>query len=224
MKEEYVDNIREPRFVSLDPNQSARAQLKDIRNGDVVQMRLKYGEKIETRRAIVMDGGERIIFFNEGLEPGECTALLEGEYSVTDNGGLLVRRARGKIGITEPWGKEDQSNFLNAVIEIQTDYSAPDLLLQLKNIERSIGRKMNAERWSSRPIDLDILLYGLLVFKDRELTIPHEFLTLRKFMLEPLYELCPDLIIPKLDMDIGQALKRCTDNKSVWIFQKEWLI
>jgi len=98
---------------------------------------------------------------------------------------------------TDPVGVVDQPNFLNAVAELSSELSARELLDRLLEIERELGRDRAKERrWGPRTIDLDFLLYGDEVIEEPGLTLPHPRLAERRFVLEPLHELAPDLALP----------------------------
>jgi len=96
---------------------------------------------------------------------------------------------------TDPVGVDDQPPFLNAVVHVETDQPPARLLWNLKRIERRLGRT-TSRRWGPRVIDLDILLYADQVIDDAELTIPHRGLRERAFVLVPLTELAPELVLP----------------------------
>lgn len=102
-----------------------------------------------------------------------------------------------KLYLTKAWGKVDQQDFVNAVVEIKTHLSAKNLLHEFQRIESKLGRK-KIEKWGPRIIDIDILLYADVVVNQPQLTIPHPYLTQRSFVLAPLYELNPHLMLPKL--------------------------
>jgi 2-amino-4-hydroxy-6-hydroxymethyldihydropteridine diphosphokinase len=98
---------------------------------------------------------------------------------------------------TEPVGVTDQPPFLNAVAELETDLAPRELLARLLEIERELGRERAAEtRWGPRPIDLDLLVYEHETVEEPGLTVPHPRLAERRFALEPLHELAPDLALP----------------------------
>ncbi len=98
---------------------------------------------------------------------------------------------------TDPVGVTEQPRFVNAVAELETDLSARDLLQLLLEIERKMGRdRSREERWGPRTIDLDLLLYGDEVIDEPGLTVPHPRLAERRFVLEPLHELAPGLVLP----------------------------
>jgi 2-amino-4-hydroxy-6-hydroxymethyldihydropteridine diphosphokinase len=98
---------------------------------------------------------------------------------------------------TDPVGVADQPNFVNAVAELSSELPARELLDRLLEIERELGRdRGKEERWGPRTIDLDLLLYGDEVIDEPGLTLPHPRLAERRFVLEPLHELAPELVLP----------------------------
>ena len=96
---------------------------------------------------------------------------------------------------SEPWGVEDQDPFLNCVLELYTDLDPFNLLRELKEIEKKVGRRERF-RWGPREIDIDILLYEEKVVDTPELKIPHPFIKERDFVLIPMLEVDPDLRDP----------------------------
>lgn len=96
---------------------------------------------------------------------------------------------------TEPWGVTDQPDFLNGACAIETELEPGELLQRLLAIERTLGRE-RARHWGPRTIDLDLLLYGAKTIDDERLVVPHPRLAERRFALEPLAELDPDLALP----------------------------
>lgn len=97
---------------------------------------------------------------------------------------------------TEPVGYADQPPFLNAAAALETDLSAPDLLDRLLAVERELGRERTGPRYGPRTIDLDLLLYGEETVEEPGLVVPHPRLAERRFVLEPLLDLDPDLVLP----------------------------
>jgi 2-amino-4-hydroxy-6-hydroxymethyldihydropteridine diphosphokinase len=97
---------------------------------------------------------------------------------------------------TEPWGYESQPRFLNAVAELETELSPRELLSLLLDVERRLGRTRDGPRYGPRTIDLDLLLYGDEVVDEPGLQVPHPRLGERRFVLEPLAALVPELKIP----------------------------
>jgi len=97
---------------------------------------------------------------------------------------------------TDPVGYLDQPRFLNAACAVETDLSPAVLLQRLLAVERSLGRERAGPRFGPRVIDLDLLVYGDEVVEERGLAVPHPRLHERRFALEPLAELDPELTLP----------------------------
>jgi 2-amino-4-hydroxy-6-hydroxymethyldihydropteridine diphosphokinase len=97
---------------------------------------------------------------------------------------------------TEPVGYVDQPPFLNGAVALDTELSAHELLERLLGVERALGRERAGPRFGPRTIDLDLLLYGNATLEEPGLTVPHPRLAERRFALEPLAELEPDLVLP----------------------------
>jgi len=97
---------------------------------------------------------------------------------------------------TKPEDYLDQPLFLNAAAAVETDLSPRQLLARLQLIECELGRRRAGPRFGPRVIDLDLLLYGSLTMSEPEIEIPHPRLHLRRFALEPLAELDPELEVP----------------------------
>lgn len=91
-------------------------------------------------------------------------------------------------------GPADQPDYLNAVCRLQTDLAPLALLQALQTIEADAGRERTV-RWGPRTLDLDIVLYDDLISQDPELTLPHPRAHLRAFVLRPLADLSPDLLL-----------------------------
>ncbi|MFK3712048.1 MULTISPECIES: 2-amino-4-hydroxy-6-hydroxymethyldihydropteridine diphosphokinase [Leclercia] len=97
---------------------------------------------------------------------------------------------------TPPLGPQDQPDYLNAAIALDTALSAEALLDNTQRIELQQGRVRKEERWGPRTLDLDIMLFGDAVINTERLTVPHYDMKRRGFMLWPLFEIAPDLIFP----------------------------
>lgn len=126
--------------------------------------------------------------------------------------------ARSSLYQSAPMGPQDQPPFVNAAVGLLTQLSADELLQQLQAIERRMGRQTPAMRWGPRVIDLDILLYGDAVSATPELQLPHPGMLLRNFVLTPLAEIAPHLMVAKAQsaaivmQRLGQqGLQRLTD-------------
>ena len=106
---------------------------------------------------------------------------------------------------TEPVGVEDQDWYVNGVAALVTALSAQALLKVLLSVESLMGR-VRRKKWDSRIIDLDILLYGTDIIQEENLVVPHPLMHVRRFVLEPLSELAPELIHPSLGVSITALL------------------
>ena len=108
-----------------------------------------------------------------------------------------------------PMGHKDQPNYVNAVMAISTELSALDLLHSLQQIENAHGRTRTCERWESRTLDLDILMYGNQCINLPELIVPHQGIVDRAFVLYPWHEIAPNLTIPEIG-NLSELLANCS--------------
>ena len=129
------------------------------------------------------------------LGPREVTLLRAADLLAAADGVEVV--AVSQLRETEPVGLVEQPPFLNGAVALDTSLTARALLDLLLEIERSLGR-VRGERWGPRTIDLDLLAYGDERVEEEGLHAPHPRLHERRFALEPLAELDPELEIPGL--------------------------
>lgn len=108
---------------------------------------------------------------------------------------------------TPPLGPQDQPDYLNAAVALETTLAPDALLDHTQRIELQQGRVRKAERWGPRTLDLDIMLFGDEVINSPRLTVPHYDMKNRGFMLWPLFEIAPDLHFPD-----GPALRAVLDD------------
>ncbi|MEB7624782.1 2-amino-4-hydroxy-6-hydroxymethyldihydropteridine diphosphokinase [Enterobacter vonholyi] len=108
---------------------------------------------------------------------------------------------------TPPLGPQDQPDYLNAAVILETELGPEELLDNTQRIELQQGRVRKAERWGPRTLDLDIMLFGHETINTERLTVPHYDMKNRGFMLWPLFEVAPDLIFPD-----GTPLKSILDS------------
>lgn len=114
------------------------------------------------------------------------------------------------IYITAAWGKEDQPEFYNQAIQVQTRLSPEELLRKVLAIESEMGR-IRKERWGERLIDIDILFYNDAVIDKDFLRVPHPEIQNRRFALAPLNDIAPSMLHPTINKTIGQLLEECPD-------------
>lgn len=131
-----------------------------------------------------------------GSNVGDRRANLQGAVDALAGHGVDVLTS-SSVYDTEPVGLVlDQPEFLNACIRIRTALEPEALLDACKAVERELGRQAGGVRHGPRPIDVDLLLLGDETFRSERLSLPHEQVTSRRFVLVPLLELAPDLVIP----------------------------
>ena len=124
---------------------------------------------------------------------------------------------------TDPIGCEpDAKKFLNAVVEIDYHDEPEQLLCELRRIEGFLGRDADHTRNASRTIDLDLLYFGDHTINRGGLQVPHPRLHLRKFVLAPLADIRPELILPNQTESVGALHKNLADKSSVVRVADEW--
>ena len=149
-----------------------------------------------------------------------------------------LQRARDQIraldGMTEPTVQSavyetspvdcepGAQNFYNAVIEIGFEKSADALFEALQKIEQALGRERNYERNVSRAIDLDLLYFGSERRSDAQLQLPHPRMTERKFVLQPLCDIAPDLRLPGQTKNVGELLAQLRDQGKITHLTENW--
>lgn len=112
--------------------------------------------------------------------------------------------------------------FLNAVIEIGYGGAGEELLRELRNIEEALGRPAIHARNASRTLDLDLLYFGELIASDRHLQLPHPRMTQRRFVLEPLAEIRPDLVLPGQGERVAGLLARLPQTQGLVRADSQW--
>jgi len=120
--------------------------------------------------------------------------LSEAIRLLADNSAISIVQ-KSAVYETKPWGKLDQPDFWNQVICIETNLAPLELLKVCQDVENELGRK-RSERWGPRTVDIDILTYDNIVRADDVLTLPHPRMEEREFVLAPLREIAPSLILP----------------------------
>lgn len=143
-------------------------------------------------------------FVGVGSNLGDRLAALRAAVHSLAECGCQVKK-QSAVYETDPVDLPDQPLFLNCVVEIETALAPLELLRRIHEIEAACGRVRTVTK-GPRTLDIDILLYGDLVMRSTELTIPHPRMMERRFVLEPLAELAPDMVISGIGMTVAAAL------------------
>lgn len=147
-------------------------------------------------------------FIGLGGNVGDAPATLQSALAAL--AGLPQTRllAASRLYRTAPVGGIAQADFSNAVAELESGLGAADLLQALLAIERAHGRdRQREQRWGPRTLDLDLLLYGDEIMALDGLIVPHPRMAERRFVLEPLLEIAPQIQIPGIG-SAAEALQR----------------
>jgi 2-amino-4-hydroxy-6-hydroxymethyldihydropteridine diphosphokinase len=124
---------------------------------------------------------------------------------------------------TDPVDCEPEApKFLNAVVEFGYDGDPLRLLKKLKSLEKTLGRPRQHARNVSRKIDIDLLYIGESEINDRELELPHPRMHLRKFVLQPLADIRPELILPRQAKNVRELLAELNDACNVVRLRNDW--
>jgi 2-amino-4-hydroxy-6-hydroxymethyldihydropteridine diphosphokinase len=129
-----------------------------------------------------------------GSNIGDMALMLDRAVAGLDATPGIRVAARSSDYRTPPWGKTDQPWFLNGALAVDTDLDPHGLLDACQRIERELGR-VREERWGPRLIDIDVLAYEGAAVADARLVLPHRYVRERAFVLVPLAEIAPDLVI-----------------------------
>jgi 2-amino-4-hydroxy-6-hydroxymethyldihydropteridine diphosphokinase len=153
------------------------------------------------------------VFLGLGSNEGDSRLFLQQARALIASEIGRICRASA-IYRTAAWGVENQHDYLNQVIEVQTALSPLALLQKTMDIERRLGRK-RLVRWGSRTIDIDLLYYDRLCLHTAELHLPHPRIPERRFVLVPMTEIAPDWLHPQLHKTQTELLAACPDTGKV---------
>lgn len=153
-------------------------------------------------------------FLGLGSNMGDRLQNLEAaKKMISESVGTIF--AESPVYETEPLGFESENDFLNMVIGAETALSPSGLMGRILMIESKLGRIRCETKYSSRTIDIDILLYGEEIYEDESIEIPHPRLHERRFVLIPLSELAPNVLHPVLKKSILTLHDNCSDTSRV---------
>jgi len=154
------------------------------------------------------------VFLGLGSNKGDRLRFLQEAFARLAAVHGVGAKAWSAIYETSPYGFRDQGDFLNAVIEVLTDLDPATLHAEIRMVESLVGRTPSI-RWGPREIDIDLLLYGSEIIETRSLVIPHRGLAGRRFVLEPLAEIAPDVVDPRTGKAVRVLLEECPDRGTV---------
>lgn len=154
-----------------------------------------------------------MIFIGLGSNLGDRNQQLESAIRELESGGDIRVVKRSSVYETEPFGVKDQPDFLNMVIAVETELSPEALLEECLKAEERLGR-VRHRYWGERTIDIDLLSYHQEVRRTSRLRIPHMYLAMRRFVLEPLAEIAGDEIIQQ-GKTASELLRACRDRGKV---------
>jgi len=165
----------------------------------------------------------KFIFVEKNVFLGIGTNLGNREYYL-DRALEAIGASAGEVSAvsriyeTEPWGFKSKNKFLNMAVRINTDLEPEELLHTVLEIEKQLGRKRKTKRYSSRTVDIDILLYGDRVIMEQCLQVPHPKLGQRRFVLVPLCDIAAEMVHPVLMKTFARLLEECGDENKVEVF------
>ena len=137
-----------------------------------------------------------VAFIALGSNLGDAQGQVLGALGALDALPQTRLLARSSLYLTPPWGVLDQPAFVNAVAQVDTALTPHELLDALLKVERDAGRVRDGERWGPRTLDLDVLHMEGVALSDDRLTLPHPRMAQRAFVLLPLNDLAPALVVP----------------------------
>ncbi|MFN4082913.1 MAG: 2-amino-4-hydroxy-6-hydroxymethyldihydropteridine diphosphokinase [Bacteroidia bacterium] len=149
---------------------------------------------------------QAVLLFGSNMGNRYYHILLAQQY--LSNHGIF--KAKSGLYKTAAWGNTQQKDFYNQATILQTNLLPLQLLKIIIETEEQLGRKRFI-KWEPRTIDIDIIFFDNEVIEHPDLQIPHPYMQQRRFVLEPISEILPDLVHPVLNKNILQLLAECND-------------
>lgn len=179
-----------------------RTPLPDPAAPDALEAGLSLGSNLGDRRATLCEARRRLAAV-DGLRVVACSPLYETE----------------PVGVKAEYGA---LRFLNAVMILACTLTPAALSAHVHRIEDELGRRRGTDRYAPRPIDIDILYIGSTVLRDDDLTVPHPQWTARRFVVQPLADVRPDLVLPDQALTCRDVLAALPLEPGVDLFAREW--
>ncbi|MBP2097603.1 2-amino-4-hydroxy-6-hydroxymethyldihydropteridine diphosphokinase [Enterococcus rivorum] len=154
-----------------------------------------------------------------GSNLGDRLENLKAAVAFLNQESRMVVTKKSLIYETKPYGDVPQDNYLNAVIQIDTDYAPQELLVVTQTVEKKLKRE-RLIRWGPRTIDIDILLLGQQIVTEPDLVIPHQEIAKRSFVLIPL----KDVYVGKtlFSQSLEKLIDQTGNKNEVWISGESW--
>ena len=169
-----------------------------------------------------MSGPNNTVYLSLGGNLGDPAASMATALRLLDADDNTRVIAVSSLYRTPPWGKLDQPDFLNAAAEISTTLAPRALLDLCLEAERKLKR-VREERWGPRLIDIDILVFGERIIHETGLEVPHPRMLERAFVLAPLAEIAPELVVggrsvaERLDAVDTSGIERLSSGREWWL-------
>ena len=167
------------------------------------------------------------VFLSIGSNTGDRLSFLNRALQFLGQNNVQTVRT-SPVYETAPWGFESETHFLNMVAEVMTPLNPEALLTLITHAEMMLGRirhesATSHKTYTSRTIDIDILFFNHEIYRSADLTIPHPRIAERRFVLEPLLTLCPDMVHPKFNVTIESLHAVCPDQGWVVVWEPKGL-
>jgi 2-amino-4-hydroxy-6-hydroxymethyldihydropteridine diphosphokinase len=148
------------------------------------------------------------VLLSLGSNTGDSSANLKDAIGYLDfmNSTEVVKTS--SVHKTAPWGKTDQPDFLNQSVLIRTQLTVVELMENILQIEKEMGR-VREEKWGPRMIDIDVILFGDKTVNSPKVVVPHPHMHERKFVLEPSVEIAAEMLHPILKKTVAELLSLC---------------
>lgn len=146
-----------------------------------------------------------ICYLSLGANLGDRLGTIRQAVEMLDNTEKIHVKCVSSMYETPPWGKLDQTPFINGAAAVETDMPPLELLAACQQIEKKLGR-VRHEHWGARTIDIDLLYIPGVQLAEAELVLPHPYMLERSFVLVPLAEIAPELVLAN-----GMTAVQCRD-------------
>lgn len=210
--------------IRVDTNFDNAAMLGILRKSDFVycgKVSMRGKERLAFEKVMNHKQNElkHTVYLLLGSNLGDRKSYLEqARSSIALKIGSV--QATSQIYETASWGKTDLPAYLNQAVAVSTHFSAEQVLHICQEIEQAAGRN-RIEKWGSRTLDVDIVLYENKIIQTANLQVPHPQMASRRFVLQPLAAIAKDVIHPITQQSIAHMLEVCEDTLPVKVYQEE---